>query len=375
MSKHSSSLADSNSSQIGIWKLAGGRVISAVITLLLVVLIWFLLTQMVQAGGIDAWQVLLLIILAAALPMGVERSLASLPMSIGWRYRTSFLSAVGFFLGTWLVIWFLSGSGLSAWWLILIVFATYLGCILATHFNEGLWENNSPPSDEVTQDVYQRHLTLIGQPDRVPVLKRAFDILLSSFGLLISLPVWFLGVFIIWLEDPGPLLFVKNSVGRGGMNFHQYKLRTMVRGAEDSTGPVLASEKDARVLGMGYLLRKTALDELPQLINILQGEMSFVGPRPQRTVLVQGYLRNLPAYAQRHRVLPGLAGLAQVAGDYYLTPLQKLRFDRLYIKYTSLGFDLKLILLAFLITFWYRWQKDWDGRLPRKLLRMGSGGR
>ncbi len=140
MSKHSSSLAGSNSSQIGIWKLAGGRVISAVITLLLVVLIWFLLTQMVQAGGINAWQVILLIILAAALPMGVERSLASLPMSIGWRYRTSFLSAVGVFLGTWLVFWFLSGSGLSAWWLILIVFATYLGCMLATHFNEGLWE-------------------------------------------------------------------------------------------------------------------------------------------------------------------------------------------------------------------------------------------
>lgn len=146
----------------------------------------------------------------------------------------------------------------------------------------------------------------------------------------------------------------------------------MVRGAEDSTGPVLASERDDRVLGMGYLLRKTALDELPQLLNILKGEMSFVGPRPQRTVLVQSYLRELPEYAQRHRVLPGLAGLAQVAGDYYLSPRQKLRFDRLYIKYTSLGFDLKLIFLAFMITFWYRWHKDWDGRLPRKLLRMGS---
>jgi lipopolysaccharide/colanic/teichoic acid biosynthesis glycosyltransferase len=129
------------------------------------------------------------------------------------------------------------------------------------------------------------------------------------------------------------------------------------------------------VLRSGYLLRKTALDELPQLLNILLGEMSFVGPRPQRTVLVQGYLSELPEYAQRHRVLPGLAGLAQVAGDYYLTPRQKLRFDRLYIEYTSLGFDLKLITLAFLITFWYRWQKGWDGRLPRWLLRFGSQGK
>ena len=372
MAKQSSSLADSNSRQTGIWQLAGGRLTSAIITLLLLLLIWFLMTQMVQTGVISAWQVIVFLVLPAALSMAVERSLGWLPLSIGWRYRSAFLASIGIYLAFWVVILILSGASFSPWWLLLIMFAAFLGCILATHLNEGLWENNSPPSEEVTQDVYQQHLALIGQPDPVPFLKRAFDILLSAFGLLISLPVWFLAVFIIWLEDPGPLLFVKNSVGSGGMNFHQYKLRTMVRGAEDATGPVLASEKDERVLGMGYLLRKTALDELPQLLNILQGEMSFVGPRPQRTVLVQGYLQSLPAYAQRHRVLPGLAGLAQVAGDYYLTPLQKLRFDRLYIQYTSLGFDLKLIFLAFLLAFWYRWQKDWNGRLPRHLLRIGS---
>jgi lipopolysaccharide/colanic/teichoic acid biosynthesis glycosyltransferase len=134
----------------------------------------------------------------------------------------------------------------------------------------------------------------------------------------------------------------------------------------------LASEEDRRVLAVGRILRKTALDELPQLLNILWGKMSFVGPRPQRTVLVHGYLEEMPEYAERHLVLPGLSGLAQVAGDYYLTPRQKLRFDRLYIRYAGLGFDLKLILLAFLITFWYRWRKDWDGRLPRRLLRLGS---
>jgi len=122
------------------------------------------------------------------------------------------------------------------------------------------------------------------------------------------------------------------------------------------------------------LLRKAALDELPQLVNILLGEMSFVGPRPQRTVLVHEYLQRMPEYAERHRIAPGLAGLAQVAGDYFLTPCQKLRFDRLYIRHASLGFDLKLILLAFLIAFWYRWQKDWNGRLPRRLMRWGSAG-
>ncbi len=142
----------------------------------------------------------------------------------------------------------------------------------------------------------------------------------------------------------------------------------MVRGAEASTGPVLSSEDDGRVLLIGRILRKTALDELPQLINILKGEMSIVGPRPQRTVLVYNYLEDIPEYAERHHVLPGLSGLAQVAGDYYLTPRQKLRFDRLYIHHAGLGLDLKLISLAFLITFWYRWHKGWDGRLPRWLL-------
>jgi lipopolysaccharide/colanic/teichoic acid biosynthesis glycosyltransferase len=90
---------------------------------------------------------------------------------------------------------------------------------------------------------------------------------------------------------------------------------------------------------------------------------------------VHDYLQKMPEYAERHRVRPGLAGLAQVAGDYYLTPRQKLRFDRIYIQHMSLGFDIKLLMLAFLVTFWYRWQKDWNGRLPRRLLRFGSRGK
>ncbi len=372
MSKQPASFADTKTGSLTIWHFFSRRGFSFLSTFLLVVLIWIFLQG---AGTFGAWGVIPLVLLTAALSLAVERSLVSLQLSIGRRYRLALLGSIGIVSGLWLAMWLITGTGLSPWWLVLVIIAAFLGCILATQLNEGLWENNSPPSAEVTEAVYQQHQALIGQPFKVPRLKRAFDVLLSFFGLLFSLPLWFISIFIIWLEDPGPLLFVKNSVGRGGMNFHQFKLRTMVRGAEDSTGPVLASEKDDRVLGMGYLLRKTALDELPQLFNILKGEMSFVGPRPQRTVLVQGYLRDLPGYAQRHQVLPGLAGLAQVAGDYYLTPLQKLRFDRLYIRYTSLGFDLKLIFLAFMITFWYRWQKEWDGRLPRKLLRMGSSTR
>jgi lipopolysaccharide/colanic/teichoic acid biosynthesis glycosyltransferase len=192
---------------------------------------------------------------------------------------------------------------------------------------------------------------------------------LAGLGILLSSPVWVLLSVLIWVEDPGPILFVKNSVGRGGVNFRQLKFRSMVRQAERETGPVLAEEGDRRVLRIGRLMRKTALDELPQLINILKGEMSFVGPRPQRTVLVREYVREMPEYAERHVVPPGLAGLAQVAGSYYITPRQKLRFDRLYVRHASLGFDLRLLAVAFLVVFYLRWRPRWNGRLPRRWLR------
>ena len=243
---------------------------------------------------------------------------------------------------------------------------------MLTWIREGLVENNSPPDETIQETVKKLHHQRIQQGDPPNAWKRTFDILISASGIILSTPIWITCCMLIWIENPGPLLFVKNSVTRGGDNFRQYKFRTMVRGAEEGTGPVLAREKDERVLHFGKFLRKTALDELPQLINILRGEMSFVGPRPQRTVLVAEYLETMPEFAERHRVLPGLAGLAQVAGDYYLTPRQKLRFDRLYIQHANLGFDLKLLGLAFLITFWYRWQPDWNGRLPRRFLHQQS---
>lgn len=257
-------------------------------------------------------------------------------------------------------------------YLISAFIGAFIGGLFATWSNGELWENNSPPSREIEIEVLEKHMHIIGIPRGNAILKRMIDLLLSIIGIVITMPLWIIISLFIWLEYPGPILFIKNSVTRGGRNFQQLKFRTMVPYAEIDSGPILSKDGDLRILGMGKFLRKTALDEIPQLINIIKGDMSYVGPRPQRTVLVKGYLDVMPEYAERHAVLPGLAGLAQVVGDYYLTPRQKLRFDRVYIRNMSLGFDLKIIILAFLIAFYYRWRKDWNGRLPRRLIRIGN---
>lgn len=245
---------------------------------------------------------------------------------------------------------------------------TFVGGAAASIAEFGWVENNFPPPAEVEREVVERHFARFGPPPRLQAAKRVFDVLLSLLGLVLTCPLWIVFCVLIWLEDPGPAVFVKNSVGRGGRNFAQLKFRTMVRNAEDQTGPIPAREKDARILRSGRFLRKTALDELPQLANILRGEMSFVGPRPLRTVVVLEYLQRLPEFADRHQVQPGLAGLAQVVGDYYVPLRSRLRLDRLYVRHAGLLFDMQLLVLAVLIVFWYRWKKNWDGHLPRRWL-------
>jgi len=297
-------------------------------------------------------------IMALALAEGI----LALPIKAQRVFRGAFLLTLGWGI----VLWFRHPY---AYFLVIVVFlGSFLGVLISSRQHLGFWEDNYPPPEAIRTAVYQMHCQIIGEPPRVPLLKRLFDILLSGLGLLLSAPLWIFCLFVIWFEDPGPLFFVKNSVGKGGCNFHQFKLRTMVRGAEVKTGPVLAAEEDKRALRFGRILRKTALDELPQLVNILRGDMSFVGPRPQRTVLVYEYMQTMPEFAERHRVLPGLAGLAQVAGHYYITPRQKLRYDRIYARHASLGFDLKLIFLAFLLVFYLRWTPGGAERIPRKWL-------
>ncbi|MEW6049034.1 MAG: sugar transferase, partial [Bacillota bacterium] len=142
------------------------------------------------------------------------------------------------------------------------------------------------------------------------------DLMLSLLGLLISAPIWLLVSLAIILEDGRPVLYVQTRMGRDGRVFPLHKFRSMVRDAEGMTGPVWASREDPRVTRVGRLLRATALDELPQLVNILLGHMSFVGPRPERPELVARIVESCPEFTRRHVVRPGLTGPAQLFGHY-----------------------------------------------------------
>lgn len=285
-------------------------------------------------------------------------------------YRIAFLSTLGIGLVL-LIVTAQNQIAVSAIrYLPMVILAGFLGGFFASNLVKGFWENNAPPSPEIEKDVLLLHQNLMSSPIK-PFFKRFLDILLSLISLVLSSPIWLVVTFLIWWEDPGPVLFVKNSVGIGGRNFKQLKFRSMVMDAEKTTGPISGYENDERVLFFGLILRKTALDELPQLVNILIGDMSYVGPRPQRTVLVHGYLQNLPQYANRHRVRPGLAGLAQVTDSYYITPEEKLAWDLEYINRANAWFDLKLVLAAFFLVFALRWHPETQPEETiRKLLRI-----
>ncbi len=176
------------------------------------------------------------------------------------------------------------------------------------------------------------------------VVKRFMDLLVSSAGLLIASPLLVFLAFILKIASPGPILYSQERVGENGRIFTLYKFRSMVLDAESHTGPVLAAEDDPRVTPIGRFMRKTRLDELPQLFNILRGDMSLVGPRPERPKFVKEYIAAIPNYNYRHLVKPGLTGLAQIMGRYSTSPADKLRYDLYYIRNYSFFLDLKILL-------------------------------
>lgn len=193
--------------------------------------------------------------------------------------------------------------------------------------------------------------------------KRLFDVCLSSMGLIVSIPLWVIIPLTIKAEDGGPVFYFQERVGKGGRVFKLLKFRSMIVDAEKETGAVQATADDPRVLKVGRLLRATAMDELPQLVNILKGDMSFVGPRalrPQEREVLGNpdvlAIENIPGYDRRLIITPGLTGLAQVYLPADAPRRKKFRYDVFYIRRRSFGLDLKLILLSFLITFKGKWE-------------------
>jgi rhamnosyl/mannosyltransferase len=198
-----------------------------------------------------------------------------------------------------------------------------------------------------------------------PVLKRLFDGALAGTGLVLSAPIWALAATLIKLEDGGPVFFRQERVGQDGTTFTVLKFRSMVVDAEKDHGPLQASAGDTRVTRIGRLMRATAMDELPQLVNIFKGDMSFVGPRALRPGEIEALgdgrivaMEDIAGYRERTGVQPGLTGIAQIYAPRDVARRHKFRYDRVYVRRRSFWLDIRLILLS----FWISMRGTWEHR-------------
>ncbi len=208
------------------------------------------------------------------------------------------------------------------------------------------------PTVEDIEGVPVVHLKKIQLSPFNRFLKRTFDILLALFGIMIFSVPMLLIALLIKLTSPGPVIYVQRRVGKGGKFFRLYKFRTMVHKAEKGMGAVLATADDPRKTLFGRILRSTNLDELPQLFNILKGDMSFVGPRPERPVFVSRFKTDIPKYMDRHKINVGLGGWAQMQdGGYDMPAEEKLKYDLYYMENWSLLLDIKILLKCVEIAF------------------------
>jgi Undecaprenyl-phosphate glucose phosphotransferase len=179
------------------------------------------------------------------------------------------------------------------------------------------------------------------------VFKRMFDLVLGTIILLATSPLMLIISLLIKLTSEGPILYKQTRIGMDGCSFQMLKFRTMKKDAEKDTGPVWAGKKDPRRTKIGALLRKMSLDELPQLFNVLKGEMSLVGPRPERPTFVKKFKDLIPLYMLRHTTKAGMTGWAQVNGWRGNTSLDKrIEHDLYYIQHWSIGFDLKILVMT-----------------------------
>ena len=212
--------------------------------------------------------------------------------------------------------------------------------------------------DVPSVDTIHRPLTLdlseVCHEDRVYwAVRRAQDILLSSLALVALSPLLLVTYAAIWIDSPGASpIFTQQRVGRNGKLFKMYKFRTMYVQTEEEEQKGWTKKNDPRVTGVGKFLRKTSLDEFPQLFNVLKGDMSLVGPRPERPQYVEKFREEIPRYMVKHQVRPGLTGWAQVNGLRGDSSIKKrIEYDIYYIENWTLGFDIKIILMTFFTGF------------------------
>jgi len=205
---------------------------------------------------------------------------------------------------------------------------------------------------------------MVAPAPRHQVLKRSLDLLLSSMGLLLSAPLWALAALAIKLEDRGPVFFPQERWGQHQSRVRVLKFRTMIQNANPIGVTLQASADDPRITRVGRLLRATAFDELPQLLNIWKGEMSFVGPRmlpinerQHREKSGEIEDEKIPGFKERLTVRPGLTGIAQIYAPRDVPRQHKFKYDLLYIRRQSFGLDIRLILLSFWITFRGAWER------------------
>jgi len=194
-------------------------------------------------------------------------------------------------------------------------------------------------------------------------LKRSFDFFFATLALGISFPLWFIFAIAIKIEDGGPILYPQRRWGKNKKPFDVYKFRSMVADADKKFGPVQAQINDPRITRVGRFLRATSLDEMPQILNIWKGDMSWVGPRalPMNEVQVKeenGYIPDeaIPGFDVRCIVRPGLTGIAQIYAPRDVPRRHKFKYDLIYIQNQSFWLDIKLIFLSFWITFHGRWE-------------------
>ena len=183
-------------------------------------------------------------------------------------------------------------------------------------------------------------------PEWEKKLKRLMDLIVSLIIILITMPVWLITAVAIKLESKGPVFFTQERCGQNGSVFRMIKFRSMRKDAEKLTGPVWSQKDDTRITGVGKIIRKVRIDEIPQMINVLTGEMSLVGPRPERPFFVEKLAGEIPYYKRRLKVRPGVTGWAQVKHKYDETIEDvkiKLRYDLFYIENMSLRMDFKII--------------------------------